>query len=214
MSQQNPDLIDVATAYDNVAELYTRITADLLASNPFDRAMLTVFAELVRGNGSGPVADLGCGPGRLTGHLAELGLDVFGIDLSPQMIELARQAHPTLRFDEGSMESLALADASLAGIVAWYSIIHLTPDRVPDVLAELHRVLRPEGHALLAFFGADAADVAAAFDHKVVRAYRWAPDRLAELLVAQGFSVVLQSVRAPLPEERFTQGYLLVSKDR
>lgn len=199
------------SAYDDVAELYTEITANILADKPFERAHLTIFAETV---GAGPVADLGCGPGRLTGYLADLGLDVFGIDLSPRMIELARQAHPALRFDEGSMERLDLADASLAGIVAWYSIIHLPPERVPGVLAEFHRVLRPHGHALLAFFAAEADEVVEAFDHKVIGAYRWAPERLAELLTAAGFSVRYRMVRTPDPDERFLQGALLVTKER
>jgi trans-aconitate methyltransferase len=48
-------------------------------------------------------ADLGCGPGRITAHLAGLGVSAFGVDLSPKMIGLARHAYPDLRFTEGSM---------------------------------------------------------------------------------------------------------------
>jgi 2-polyprenyl-3-methyl-5-hydroxy-6-metoxy-1,4-benzoquinol methylase len=47
--------------------------------------------------------DVGCGTGRITAHLRQLGVDVFGIDLSPGMIEVARRDHPGLRFDLGSM---------------------------------------------------------------------------------------------------------------
>ncbi|MFE9404030.1 class I SAM-dependent methyltransferase [Streptomyces sp. NPDC006530] len=49
---------------------------------------------------------MGCGTGRITAHLRELGLDVFGIDLSPGMVEVARRDHPGLRFDVGSMTDL------------------------------------------------------------------------------------------------------------
>nr|WP_240973214.1 class I SAM-dependent methyltransferase [Nonomuraea sp. FMUSA5-5] len=68
--------------------------------------MLTGFAELVRAAGPGPVADAGCGPGRLAAHLHGLGSPVSGVDLSPQMIAVARQAYPGLRFEVGSMTAL------------------------------------------------------------------------------------------------------------
>ena len=114
-------------SYDTVAESYADLLADELAAKPWDRAVLSGFAEMVRADGGGPVADLGCGPGRVTAHLASLGMDVHGLDLSPGMVRTARRAHPALRFHEGSMTALDLADGVLAGIVAWYSVIH-----VPD----------------------------------------------------------------------------------
>ncbi|MEV0294328.1 class I SAM-dependent methyltransferase [Nocardia sp. NPDC050710] len=207
-------MTDVGTAYDEIAELYVEFVKDDLAANPFDRAMLDLFAESLRDNESGPVADVGCGPGRITDYLASLGLDAFGIDLSARMITLARRAYPGLRFDEGSMERLDLADGALAGLVAWYSIIHLPPDRIPDVSAEFARVLRPGGHALLAFQAIETTDAVEAFDHRVIRAYRWPPQRLAALLRADGFTEVCRMVRKPRPGERFEQAYLLVTKDR
>ena len=76
-------LTDVRTSYDTVAASYAELLRDHLAGDPYDRAVLALFAELVRGAGGGPVADVGCGPGRLTAHLRELGVDVVGIDLSP-----------------------------------------------------------------------------------------------------------------------------------
>jgi hypothetical protein len=57
--------------------------------------------------------------------LNRLGLDAFGIDLSPGMIALARRTNPDLRFDVGSMLALDLPSASLGGILAYYSIIHI-----------------------------------------------------------------------------------------
>ncbi len=71
--------------------------------------MLAAFAEEVAAAGLGPVGDLGCGTGRVTAHLRGLGADVFGVDLSPGMIAVAREAYPGLRFDVGSMAALDLA---------------------------------------------------------------------------------------------------------
>ncbi len=81
-------------SYDRVAEDYDRLLRDELANMPFDRAMLGVFAERVLDGGGGLVGDLGCGTGRITTHLEKLGLDAFGIDLSPRMVAVARQAYP------------------------------------------------------------------------------------------------------------------------
>ena len=86
--------------------------------------MLADFADRV----DGPVADVGCGTGRLTAYLDGLGIDVVGIDLSPGMIAVARRAYPALRFEVGSMTALDLPDGGVAGVLAWYSIIHTPPD--------------------------------------------------------------------------------------
>ena len=56
---------------------------------------------MVRAADVGPVADVGCGPGHVTAHLNKLGVDAFGIDLSPAMLDLARRDHPGLRFEVG-----------------------------------------------------------------------------------------------------------------
>ncbi|WP_084590043.1 class I SAM-dependent methyltransferase [Lentzea albidocapillata] len=138
----------------------------MLDTRPLERAMLAAFAELA----DGPVADLGCGPGHLTAHLHSLGLDAFGLDLSPAMIALAREAHPELRFDQGSMTALDLADGVLGGILAFYSVIHMPPDELPAVFAEFFRVLAPGGHLLLGFYAGDDPEPQE-FDHKVTLAY-------------------------------------------
>ncbi|MBF6296142.1 methyltransferase domain-containing protein [Nocardia amamiensis] len=208
------DVTATRIAYDDVAERYTELVRHQLAGQPLDRAMLAVFAELVADNGSGPIADLGCGPGRITAHLATLGARVFGIDLSPRMIALARAEYPHLSFDQGSLEQLPIGDGELGGIVAWYSLIHIPPARVPQVLGEFSRVLADKGHLLLAFQTADASDAVEAFDHKVTRAYRWAPKKLARLLTDAGFTMITRMVREPRPDERFGQAYLLAAKVR
>src|SRR3954451_14104686 len=108
-----------------------------------DRALLGVFAEQVLAGTGGPVGDLGCGPGRITTHLDLLGLDAFGIDLSPGMVAVARRAYPHLRFEVGSLTALDLPDGGLGGALAWYSVIHTPPQRQPLVFAEFDRLLRP-----------------------------------------------------------------------
>lgn len=150
-------LEDARASYDTVAGSYADLTRHLLDETPEERAFLASFAEMVRAQGGGSVADVGCGPGRITAHLRQLGVDAFGIDLSPGMIEVARREHPGLRFDLGSMTDLALADASVTGLVAWYSLIHVPDDEISQVFAHFRRVLRPGGPLLLGFHVGDGS---------------------------------------------------------
>ncbi|MEU4329454.1 class I SAM-dependent methyltransferase [Nonomuraea dietziae] len=194
-----PDfLVATRAAYDASAALYVELVSQTFLSNPLDHAMISVFAELVRGAGDGLVADVGCGPGHVTAHLGSLGVTAFGVDLSPEMIAIARDAHPGLRFEVGRMEALDVEDASLAGVLANYSIIHTPPERLPVTLAEFHRVLAPGGLLLVAFQGYDhPSELAEAFDHKVSLAYRYSPDRVAELLLKAGLTEVARLICAP-----------------
>ena len=94
-----PDFLRATRAsYDAVAADYAERFGNELAAKPLDRAMLAGFAELVQAAAAGPVADVGCGTGRVTAHLNVLGLAASGIDLSPGMIAVARQSYPGLRF--------------------------------------------------------------------------------------------------------------------
>ncbi len=202
----------MAAAYDDVAELYTNMFRDAMVQRPFDRAFLALFADLVREGTPGVVADVGCGPGRITGHLDGLGLRTFGLDASAEMIRMARDVHPHLRFDHAPMERIDVADGELAAIVAWYSIIHMPPEQLPDVFAEFARAIAPEGLLLLAFQAADDGIASQPYDHRVAPVVRWSPVRLTELLRPAGFAPVTHMVCAPGPDERTPQGYLLVRK--
>ncbi len=148
-------LADTRTSYDAVAVSYAERMKGSLDDVPYLRAVLALFADLMRRAGGGPVADVGCGPGHVTAHLNGLGVDVFGIDLSPGMVEVARRDHPTLRFEVGTMTALDLGDATLAGLLSFWSLVHVPDAEVPAILGEFHRVLRPGGPVLLGFHAGD-----------------------------------------------------------
>jgi len=148
-------LSDTRSSYDTDAPGYADKVSGLLDAMPFLRASLTLFAEQVHGAGGGPVADVGCGPGYVTGYLQDAGVDAFGIDLSPEMVAIAQRDHPDLRFEVGTMTDLDLADGSVAGIVAFWSVIHVPDDAVPGVFEEFRRVLRPQGLVLVGFHVGD-----------------------------------------------------------
>jgi SAM-dependent methyltransferase len=149
----NPDgwLADTRTSYDTVAVSYSDHMRNALGGAPNVRAALSLFADAVADAGGGPVADVGCGPGHVTAYLHNLGVDAFGIDVSPGMVDVARAEHPELRFEVGSMTALDLGDESIAGALAFWSLIHVPDEVVPTVLSGFRRVLRPGAPLLIGF---------------------------------------------------------------
>lgn len=217
-SSEHRFLTETRSSYDTIAEYYAEHLRDELATRPVDRATLATFAELVHETGNPRIADIGCGPGRLTGHLLDLGLDPSGVDLSPGMIAQARQAHPGARFDVGSMLDLDLPDGELGGVVAWYSIIHVPTELLPEVFAGFHRILAPGGYLQLAFQTGDelVRRTEAAGFPLTLDFHRRHPDDIAALLAAARFDVRIRTIRQPDPDRPFPettpQAYLLARK--
>jgi SAM-dependent methyltransferase len=177
------DVAKVRDAYASVVDLYIELfgTSKLVPADD-----LALIGRHLAGR-PGTVLDLGCGPGHLTGYLRSLGVDATGIDVVPAFVAHAKAAHPDGRYHLGSMASLDADNRSVAGILAWYSLIHLPPQDLDGVLAEFRRVMAPAGMLVVGFVDGDEV---AAFDHKVVTAYRWPVDAFSERLARAGFTEV------------------------
>jgi SAM-dependent methyltransferase len=195
-----------------VAADYADLLRDDLATNAWDRSVLGLFCDLVQSGPAGDVADLGCGPGRITAYLSSRGLSVFGVDLSPAMVDVARRDHPNLRFEVGSITALdGLLDRGLVGAVAWYSIIHTPPEHLAGVFAEFARILAPGGYLLLAFqVGDEHVHREAAYGHAIsLDSWRLPPDAVADQLGEFGLDVIATMVRKPVANEKAQQAYLV-----
>ncbi len=190
---QPQDLEFVRCSYDRVADKYVAMGIGGLAPEPWLRAALAAFAEDVRG--LGPVVDVGCGPGTVTAHLAGLGVDVSGVDLSSKMIGHAQRLHPELRFSVASATELDLEDGSLGGILGWWSLFNLPREVLPEVLASFARALVPGGQILIGTHVGDG-DVARteAYDGVPVQwtTHLWQPEQLDALVASAGLEPVAQ----------------------
>jgi ubiquinone/menaquinone biosynthesis C-methylase UbiE len=137
----------IRESYDRVADEYARHMFSELEKKPLDCELLRRF--VARTKGKGKVCDMGCGPGHVARFLHEAGADVFGLDLSPKMIEVACRLSPEIAFCEGNVLALDLPDASLAGITAFYAVVNLPRESLPQAYREMARVLQPGGLLLL-----------------------------------------------------------------
>ncbi|BCJ67137.1 class I SAM-dependent DNA methyltransferase [Polymorphospora rubra] len=210
----HPFLAATRDSYDSMAVDYAEWLRTDMDERPLDRALLAAFAERVRATGNLRVADVGCGPGRVTILLDRLGLDAFGVDLSPGMVALARRTYPGLRFEVGSMLALELPDASLGGLLAYYSIIHVPWELRPAVFAEFRRVLAPGGQLMLAFqVGDDRNHHTEVFGRPVdLSFHRQRPEEVADLLRDAGFEVWATTVKRREGTEKTPQGLLIAHR--
>jgi SAM-dependent methyltransferase len=189
--------MDIRGSYDSAAEAYAQHLASELDFKPLDRHLLNRFAEGTRGRGL--VADVGCGPGHVTRYLHNLGVTVIGIDLSTAMINCAARLNPGLNFRVGDMRNLDLRSAALAGLVAFYAIVHFELNELSSIFRELRRVLAPGGLALVSFHvGNDVVHVDDLFGSPVDLDFRFhAPADVIAQMRAERLAVIEHIEREP-----------------
>lgn len=200
-------------SYDRVASRYSTEIGGELAGKPLDRALLNAFAEMV----TGPVLDVGAGPGHVAAYLRQQGVTVVSTDLSPAMCQIAGEAGLTAV--AADMTQLPFSRDTVGGVVCLYAVIHLDADQRAAAYASFRRVLRPGGVALVAFHTGDAgnatgseASVSTWWEQVVNLTFRYLdPAAESQALVVAGFQVVARLDRAPGPGEHGTErAYLLL----
>jgi len=207
---------ELRDAHDVLADFYADRLAGALDRMPADRAMLDLFCELTVAAQLGHrVGDIGCGTGRLVAYLAAKGLRPQGIDLSPQMIRIARRDCPGFRFEVADLRELPIESVSLAGVVCWYSLMYLAPGDRPAAFAELARVVKPGGYLVTAFKAGDSqvrrggrtVNLGVEFD-----VYWLSEDEMESRVTDAGFETVFRGGRPGEEGEGQPQGYLLARK--
>jgi ubiquinone/menaquinone biosynthesis C-methylase UbiE len=203
--------------YNVTAGTYVQFAGTDISSateHPIDRSLLVAFIELIKRQAVRRVADVGCGPGRVASLMADHGLNVLGVDVSPAMVAIARAAHPHIEFVEGQLDALPIESKALAGAVCWYSIVHTPRYRLVEAFKELARVLIPGGHLLLAFQAeGEPLHREDAFGSGLpLTSYRHGVSDVVGRLEESGFRISTTVVRAPeLEHETTSQGFVVAS---
>ncbi len=150
----NPAQRTAGRTLDHAAGLYD-ILSPMVTLGREPRMHRNVVALLEPGSGC-RVLDVGCATGALTTRIARtcapLGGEVVGIDAAAKMIEAARRKHgqePNLSFEAVLAEELPYEDGSFDRVVSTFFFHHVNRELKERALAEMHRVLRPEGRAVV-----------------------------------------------------------------
>jgi SAM-dependent methyltransferase len=118
------------------------------------------------------------------------------------MIEQARRLTPAVKFHQGDILALDVADGAWAGIAAFYSLIHIPNSDLPQALGELRRVLRPGGLLLAAFhIGDETVHLDEWWGHTVSVDFQFfRPDEMESRLREAGFVIEQTIERDPYPD--------------
>ena len=196
------DLQAIAHAYASGAEEYARKFGDDLVTNEFDRG---VVDEAIAGlEAPALVLDLGCGPAQVSAHVRETGHAAVSIDLTLEMLLVARSRGAADAPVRADVQRLPFADARAGAAVCWYSLHNLPRTAMPAVLAELRRVLRVGGRLLIGTHGGMGQELHATEwegrpESMVVTYY--AEQELEDLVRRARFGDVSARRRDPLPHE-------------
>lgn len=208
----------IRESYDRVSDEYARHISHELKGKPLDRKLLERFAKEV--GAATEICDLGCGPGHVASFLYDVGgTNIFGMDLSPKMLEEARRLHPRIRFQLGDMFSLPLTRDRLGGIVSFYSICNIPKNYLLTAFGEMNRVLRLGGKLLLSFHvGNKELEEKELWGRPIsMNFYLFETEMVRKLLNETGFEIEDTVERDPYPsnvEYQSRRAYIFARKAR
>ncbi len=208
------DINQVAIQYDNIAKEYAEAFTGEHEKKPKDREILRRFSQEI--GHRRPVWDFGCGPGQTANYLKNLGLEISGLDLSEGILEQARSIHPEIHFQKGNILALEFATDSIAGVVAFYAIVHFTKEQVGLAFQEVFRVLQPGGVFLFTYHVGEGTILLDEFlGQKIDIDFRFFPtDFIASCLKNSGFEKIEVIEREPYPgvEYESRRAYVFATK--
>jgi ubiquinone/menaquinone biosynthesis C-methylase UbiE len=193
------DVNQIEIQYDLVAKEYAEAFSGEHEKKPKDREILRRFLQEI--GSRRPVWDFGCGPGQTADYLNNLGLKISGLDLSEKILEQARTMHPEITFRKGNILALEFENASLAGVVAFYAIVHFAEEQVGLAFREVFRVLQPEGIFLFTYHvGKETIHLDEFLGRKIDLDFRFfTTDFISKGLKDSGFEKIGVIEREPYP---------------
>lgn len=133
----------VIPTYNKIADAYTKQYFNDLTDIPYVDKFLQTLPEGAK------LLDIGCGPGTFTKHLKQKGFEVEGVDLSEEMIKIAKEKVSEVSFSLMDMRKLDYPDSSFDGLLVAYSLIHIASEEIPATLEGFNRILKPNGSIMI-----------------------------------------------------------------
>jgi len=186
--QEQKNIID---CYNSTALEYAAKFMGELDKKHLDQILLKSFA--LENSGKGKLVDLGCGPGQTTKFLSGCGVkDLLGVDISPEMVRVAKKLNPHLDFETADMLELKFPDSTFGSAIAFYSIVHFDYGQIKTSFREINRVLIQKGEFLFSFHaGEQVVHLDDFLEHKVnIDFYFFDPDKITSLLAETGFDII------------------------
>jgi ubiquinone/menaquinone biosynthesis C-methylase UbiE len=173
-----------AWAFDRIGERYDE-------AFPHKEAQLAAGEWLVERLPRGArVLDVGCGTGTPTARrLTSAGHAVTGIDISEEMLRLARRNVPDAEFRLLDIMDMDRSLGDFSAVVAFFSLMLLPRQEIPAALGNIRRVLEPAGHFLLSMVEADLDHTPIHFLGSPVRVTGYIRDELCTMVTEAGFEV-------------------------
>jgi ubiquinone/menaquinone biosynthesis C-methylase UbiE len=194
----------VVDCYNKTAISYAGKFSNELHHKHLDRILLASFAQ--QNKDKGKLIDLGCGPGQATRFLADCGLtNSLGVDISRQMIQVAKGLNPNLQFETADMLHLPYLDNSFGSAIAFYAIVHFDYAQVKTAFEEISRILVDKGQFLFSFHtGGQTVHLDTFLGQSVnIDFHFFETSKITSLLKETGFEIIDVIERQPYAEVEY-----------
>lgn len=134
--------------WNKVASLYQDMFMDLdLYNDTYDYICNSVTKQNAK------LLEIGCGPGNITKYLLSQrpDFDIFGIDIAPNMIELAKKNNPTANFAVMDVRQIKSLDKIYDGIIGGFCLPYLSPIESTELISNSYDLLNENGLIYLSF---------------------------------------------------------------
>jgi SAM-dependent methyltransferase len=211
---QHQNIID---CYNKTAKNYADKFINELNHKHLDRILLKCFVD--ENINKGKLIDLGCGPGQTTKFIADQELtDIVGIDISEEMIKVAKEINPHLQFETGDILKLEYPGNTFGSAIAFYSIVHFNYEQVRAAFKEIKRVLKEDGQFLFSFHvGEEIVHLDDFLEHKVNIDFRFFDtEKIIGLVKETGFEIIDVIERQPYRDVEYPsrRAYIWVKKSK